>query len=112
MRKFRSTDQEKRFDLVTDDVIELENGFFIIEIGRIAQAPDQEPGTYLFTVMGSQSFKNIHPDARFAFEYLFDPLPSLLDGKQGLLLRIDPDGNGDFIKQGERPPDQVHMTGR
>lgn len=74
VRVFRRADEEYRLDAVADDVIELGDRLFIVEVGGIAQAPEEVTCANTLTKVHRESLEAIHIQFRFRMKNIPQPL--------------------------------------
>ena len=98
MRKLRAADQKHGLYILSNNMIELTDGLFIVEIGSITKASQEKMSIYFFAIMNRKPFKNIHLDSGFIFKNILNPPPTVIDGEKRLLLGIDSYGHDDLIK--------------
>jgi len=110
VRELRLCNQKHRLDAPAYDVIELRDGFFVIEVGRVAQAAQQEAGTDALAVVGREVFKAVHTHTRFFFKDLTQPFHALFVGEQVFFGAVDAYRHDDLVKQRQGSFHQVHMT--
>lgn len=110
VRKLRLGNQKHGFDPVADDMVELGNGFFIIEIGGIAQAAQEVAGADTLTVMRRQVLKGIDADLRVFGKNLPQPFHALFQREQVFFGGIDTHCDNNFVEEGQGAPYQIHMA--
>ena len=94
----RLCDQEDRLDAAAHNVIELGDGFFVVEIGGVPQATQQVGSTDLLAIMRRQALESVDPYPGFVSKNRAQPMQALFEGKQIVLLGIFSDGDDDLIE--------------
>ncbi len=90
-------------------LVHLSNGPFVLEIGRSTQPSQHMGGTNLFSKLNGEPLVFDHPYLGMTFKNFFNPLDTLFDGKEIVLVGIVTDGNHYFIKQIETPDNNILM---
>lgn len=110
VRKFGLRNQENRLDAVADDVIELGNGFFVVEIGGIAEAAQEVARADAFAVIGGEVFKIVNFHAGVFGENLAQPFEALVEREKVFFDGIDADGDDDFVEQRQGTFHQINVA--
>lgn len=111
MRECRLADQKDRLQAITNDVVELGDGLFVVEIAGVAQATQQVLGTNLVTKMRREALKAGNFHLGLIPENGFEPRQALFQRKEVRLLAVDTNGNDDFIEKGYCSADQLGVAG-
>jgi hypothetical protein len=111
VREIGTADEEQGVHAVPHDVVELRNGFFVVEIGSVAQAADEKFGADVHTIVSGEVFKIVNPHFRLVFENLAQPFHALFEAEQVFFLGIDPDSHYDLIEQGQCAAHDFYMAG-
>jgi hypothetical protein len=106
----RLRNEKNSFYTLSDNMINLGNSFFIIEVGSIPEAPKQIPGTDFLAVMCREMLKMIHFNLFMHFEYLLQPLNTLLQRKKILFGRIDTNGYYNLVKKWQCPLYKINVA--
>lgn len=111
VRKARLGDQEDRFQVFADDMIQLGNRLFVIKIRGITKAAQQIVSPGFAAIIRGELFEVVYFHLLKGFEDLPDPAYTLIQGKEAFLLGVHPDGYDDLVEKRQSSFHQVDMTG-
>ena len=85
------------------------NGFFKFKIPRISEAPKDEIRINFFAKVNGQPFIGDHFYFWLILKGFHNKFLAFFQGKHVFLVRIDANGDKEFVKKGDAPFDNIVM---